>query len=67
MKSTTFPHGIYGADWLRQEQRSRPYRAEAGTTITLNPALGWSVALVVSLGLWWGIWLAVSSLGSVLQ
>ena len=66
MKSTTFPHGIYGADWLRQERGSRPDGAEAGTTITLNPAAGWSIALVVSLGLWWGIWLAVSSLASVL-
>jgi hypothetical protein len=67
VKNTTFPHGIYGADWLRQERGSRPARAKAGTTIPLNAALGWSVALVVSLGLWWGIWLAVSSLASVLQ
>jgi len=66
VKSTTLPHGIHSADWLRQERGPRPDRAEARTTLTLNPAAGWSIALVVSLGLWWGIWLAVSSLASVL-
>jgi hypothetical protein len=66
MKSTTFPHAIYGADRLRHERGSRPDRAEPGTTIPLNPAAGWSIVLLVSLGLWWGIWRAVSSLASVL-
>jgi hypothetical protein len=61
VKSTTLPHGTHGADWLRPERGSRPDRAEA-----LNPAAGWSIALLVSLGLWSGIWLAVSSLASVL-
>jgi hypothetical protein len=66
VKSTTFLHDVHGADWQRQERGSRSDRVEAETTLTLNPAVAWSTALLVALGLWWCIWLAVSSLASVL-
>jgi hypothetical protein len=66
VKNITFLHDVRGADWQRQERGSRSEPAEAETTPTLNPAVALSTALLVSLGLWWGIWLAVSSLASVL-
>ncbi|MBV8506230.1 MAG: hypothetical protein JOZ58_12065 [Acetobacteraceae bacterium] len=66
MKNTTFLHDVHAADWQPQERGSRSDRAVGETTPTLNPAVAWSTALLVSLGLWWGIWLAVSSLASVL-
>jgi len=28
----------------------------------LNPIVGWSVVLLISLGLWWGLWRAITSL-----
>jgi hypothetical protein len=66
VKSSKFPQHVHGADWLRRVRGLQSHRAEAETTLMLNPAMGWSMALLVSLGLWWGLWLAVSSLASVL-
>ena len=65
MKSDALRHGAYSADYLRRERISRPDRLENRTTVPLNPVVGWSIALLVSFALWWGIWLAVSALVSV--
>jgi hypothetical protein len=53
-------------DWLRHERALHPHRVQPGTSSRLAPAAGWSVSLLVSLGLWWGIWSAASSLISAL-
>lgn len=54
------------ADWQRQERASEPDCGRAGTPPPLVPAVGWTAALLVSVGLWWGIWSAASSLISAL-
>ena len=65
MKSDVLHHGNLSADYLRQEPKSRPDRAQHQNNLLLNPAIGWSIVLLVSAGLWWGIVDAVSSLVSV--
>jgi hypothetical protein len=65
MKGYVLQHGNLSADYLRQERKSRPDRAQHQNNLPLNPAIGWSIALLVSAGLWWGIVDAVSSLISV--
>jgi hypothetical protein len=51
---------------LRQERASQLDRTGAETSFSLVSAAGWTVSLLVSLGLWWGIWSAASSLVSAL-
>ena len=65
MKSDVLLHGHFPADYLRREQTSRPNRVEDQKNSLLNPLVGWSIALLISTGLWWGIEVAVSSLVSV--
>ena len=65
MKSAVVHHGDFSADYLRRERKSRPDRFEDQNNLLLNPVVGWSIALLVSAGLWWGIAVAVSSLVSV--
>ena len=65
MKSDVLHHGDLSADHLRRERRSRPDRVQHQNNLLRNPAMGWSIALLVSAGLWWGIADAVSSLISV--
>ena len=55
-------HGNFPADYAR---RQRPDRVLDQNKLPLNPLVGWSIALLVSAGLWWGIEVAVSSLGSL--
>ena len=65
MKSDVLLHGHFPADYLRREQTSRPNRIEDHKTSPLNPLVGWSIALLISAGLWWTIEVAVSSVVSV--
>jgi hypothetical protein len=62
VNSNTF----HQAGWLHQERASRLDRTGAGTAPALAPAVGLTAAILVSLGLWWGIWSAASSLVSAL-
>ena len=55
--ANTLRHGTHPADDIRHEGISRPDHSEP-----LNPVVGWSIVLLISLGLWWGLWLAASSL-----
>ena len=65
MKSDVLLHGHFAADYLRREQTSRPNRVDDQKNSLLNPLVGWSIALLISAGLWWGIEVAVSSVVSV--
>ena len=60
--ANTLRHGTHPADDIRHEGISRPDRSEHETPEPLNPVVGWSIVLLISLGLWWGLWLAASSL-----
>src|SRR5438309_10430263 len=62
VNSNTF----HQADWLHQERASQLDRTGAGTALPLAAAVGLTAALLGSLGLWWGIWSAASSLVSAL-
>jgi hypothetical protein len=62
----TLRHGTPPTDRLRHERVSQPERLEDSAKVSLTPVAGWSIALLVSLVLWWGLWLAVSSLVSAL-
>jgi hypothetical protein len=66
MVADTFRQGTQHADYLQHERVSRPERGEQDSSLPFNPAVAWSISLLTSLALWWGIWLAVSSLASVL-
>jgi hypothetical protein len=61
MKSDVLLHGHFPADDLRREQISRRNRVEDQKNSLLNPLVGWSIALLISAGLWWSIGVAVSS------
>ena len=65
MKGDVLRNGHFPADYLRREQTSRPNRVEDQKNSLLNPLVGWSIALLISAGLWWGIEVAVSSVVSV--
>jgi hypothetical protein len=60
----TLRQGTQPSDYLRRARVSRPEREEHRSSLPLNPVGAWSIALLTSLGLWWGLWLAVSSLAS---
>jgi hypothetical protein len=60
--ANTLRPGTQPADDARHEGISRPDQSEHETPAPLNPVVGWSIVLLISLGLWWGLWLAVSSL-----
>src|SRR4029077_16627729 len=62
MKGDVLLNGHFPADYLRRERRDR---LEDQDNLPLNPVVGWSIALLVSAGLWWSIGVAVSSLVSV--
>jgi hypothetical protein len=62
MKGDVLLNGHFPADYLRRERRDR---LEDQNNLPLNPVVGWSIALLVSAGLWWSIGVAVSSLVSV--
>lgn len=60
-------HSKHPADDERYEGVSWPDRSDHKTSEPLNPFVGWSIVIVISLGLWWGLWLGVSSLISALR
>jgi hypothetical protein len=65
MKGDVLLNGHFPADYLRRAQISRPNQVEDPKNSLLNPLVGWSIVLLISAGLWWGIVDAVSSLVSV--
>jgi hypothetical protein len=65
MESDVLRRGNFSADYARRQRKSRPDRVLDQNNLPLNPLVGWSIALLVSAGLWWGIEVAVSSLFSV--
>ena len=65
MGSDVLRHGNFPADYARRQRKSRPDRVLDQNNLPLNPLVGWSIALLVSAGLWWGIEVAVSSLVSL--
>jgi hypothetical protein len=60
------PQLSFGTHYSHQggESISRSDRDHHETIVPLNPAAAWSIAIMVSSGLWWGIWVAVSSIAS---
>jgi hypothetical protein len=65
MESDVSRHGNFSADYTRGDRISRPDRFEDQNNLPVKPVVGWSIVLLVSAGLWWGIGVAVSSLVSV--
>jgi len=61
MESDVLHYGNLSADYLGRERKSRPDQVQHQNNLLLNPAIGWNIALLVSVGLWWGIVDAVSS------
>jgi hypothetical protein len=64
VKSNTFPAQASSAPL--QARAARPNRLEAGTSSTMTAVRGWSIALLISAGLWWAAWWTVSTLVSAL-
>src|SRR5262252_8887295 len=60
-------HGTRSADYLRHERVSRSERLEGGSSEPLNPVVAWSIVLLGSFLLWWGVWEAISALVSALR
>jgi hypothetical protein len=54
--------GIRRAYHRQPEQKSQPERLENETGEPLNPIVGWSIALLISVGVWWCLWLTITSL-----
>jgi len=57
----------HSANDARDKGTTRPDRSEREPTERLNPLVAWSIVLVGSLLLWWGLWLAISALVSALR
>ena len=51
-------------DYRQSWQLLTADRRKDRSDLPLNPAAAWSIALFTSLALWWGTWLAISSLVS---
>jgi hypothetical protein len=62
VRGDTSQRGIQSADRRRHDRISQPERLEDETGKPLNPVVAWSIVLLASLGLWWGLWRAVSLL-----
>jgi hypothetical protein len=41
---------------------SQPGRLEDDTGKPLNPIVAWSIVLLATVALWWGLWAVISSL-----
>ena len=67
MRGDTLQRGIRPAEYEGHDGVSRTDRPEHKTSEPLNPVVGWSIALIISLGLWWGVWRAIASLISALR
>jgi hypothetical protein len=64
MVGDTLRQGPQRTDYLQSWQLSTADLRKDRSDLPLNPAAAWSIALFTSLALWWGIWLAASSLVS---
>jgi hypothetical protein len=62
MRSDPLRRGAHPANDARDEGISRPDRSEHETPEPLNPVVAWSIDLLISLALWWGLWVVISSL-----
>jgi type VI protein secretion system component VasF len=67
MVGDTLRQGAQRRDYLQSWQLLSADRRKDRSDLPLNPAAAWSIALFTSLALWWGIWLAVSSLVSAVR
>ena len=65
MKSDVLRHGHFPADYRGGSEHRALIELTIRTICLLNPLVGWSIALLISAGLWWGIEVAVSSVVSV--
>ena len=65
--ANTLRPGTHPAADARHEGILRPGQSEHETPEPLNPVVAWSLILLVSLLLWWGLWLAISLLVSALR
>jgi hypothetical protein len=57
----TMGRGTHPTRELRGEGLSRLDQSEHEAPEPLNPVVGWSIALLISLALWWGVWVVVWS------
>jgi hypothetical protein len=64
VNSKTLWHGVFTTDYLGRILRPGPFGDATEQRLTLGQRL--IIVLLASLGLGWGIWLAVSSLVSAL-
>lgn len=62
MRGDTLRRGTQPANNKSSEGILRPDQSEHRTSEPLNPFVGWSIALIVSVGLWWALWRAISLL-----
>ena len=67
MRGDKFRHGTLPAEDEGHDGVYRRDRSEPEASEPLNPFVGWSIALVISLGLWWGLWRAIASLITALR
>jgi hypothetical protein len=63
----TSRHGTRVADHPEHSASRRPERLENGPGEPLNPVVAWTIVLLGSLLLWWGLWWAISTLISALR
>jgi len=62
MRSDPLRRGAHLANHGRHEGTPRFDRSEHETTEPLDPIVGWSIVVLISLALWWGVWAIISSL-----
>jgi hypothetical protein len=62
VRGDTLRRGTHRAYDERSEGIARPDRSEHEIPEPLNPVVGGTIILLISLALWWGLWLAISSL-----
>jgi hypothetical protein len=63
----TSRHGTQVADHREHSASPRPERLENGPGEPLNPVEAWTIVLLGSFLLWWGLWWAISALISALR
>ena len=59
--------GTYYTHHLRREPISRSNRDDDETIVPFKPAAAFTIVMVLSSALWWGIWAALSSVASALN
>ena len=62
MRGDTLQRGIQSADRRQHNRISQPKRLDDETGKPLNPVVAWSIVLLATVALWWGLWAVISSL-----